>query len=89
MEHTNIQQTETLILAICPTRLPTAPEAAFTNTVSPSFGWHISRNPKYAVILFEVFHQGGYRDVVRNTALNSTENKLYVYKIHYIHLCGS
>lgn len=35
-----------LIFAICPTRLPTAPAAPDTTTVSPSFGWQISRNPK-------------------------------------------
>ena len=34
-----------LILAICPTTEPTAPDAAATTTVSPAFGWPISRRP--------------------------------------------
>src|SRR5213083_1538786 len=38
-----------LIFAICPTALPTAPEAADTTTVSPLFGWPISSRPMYAV----------------------------------------
>ncbi|VVC89000.1 unnamed protein product [Leptidea sinapis] len=38
-----------LIFAICPTRLPTAPAAPDTATVSPDLGLHISRNAKYAV----------------------------------------
>ena len=39
-----------LILAICPTMLPTAPDAPDTKTVSPSFGSPIFSNPIYAVI---------------------------------------
>src|SRR5206468_1946827 len=38
-----------LIFAICPTALPTAPEAADTTTVSPLFGSPMSRRPMYAV----------------------------------------
>src|ERR1700692_2642612 len=39
-----------LILAICPTAEPTAPEAAETTTVSPGLGWPMSSRPTYAVI---------------------------------------
>jgi hypothetical protein len=39
-----------LIFAICPTTEPTAPAAAETTTISPGFGWPVSRSPKYAVI---------------------------------------
>ena len=39
----------TLILANCPTILPTAPAAPLTNTISPAFGSHILYKPKYAV----------------------------------------
>ena len=38
-----------LIFAICPTTLPTAPEAADTTTVSPAFGWQMSSRPTHAV----------------------------------------
>jgi hypothetical protein len=37
--------TASLILAICPTTEPTAPDAAATTTVSPGFGWPISSRP--------------------------------------------
>lgn len=40
-----------LIFAICPTREPTAPAAPLTTSVSPDFGLHNSRKPKYAVAL--------------------------------------
>ena len=40
-----------LILAICPTCIPTAPAAAFTTTVSPALGVQSSKNPKYAELL--------------------------------------
>src|SRR3954466_15235008 len=36
-------------LAICPTTLPTAPDAADTTTVSPGFGWQMSSKPTHAV----------------------------------------
>ncbi len=39
-----------LILAICPTMLPTAPAAPDTTTVSPSRSSPVSSRPKYAVI---------------------------------------
>src|SRR3981189_1289256 len=38
-----------LLLAICPTTLPTAPPAAETTTVSPALGWQISSRPIHAV----------------------------------------
>ena len=38
-----------LIWAICPTAEPTGPVAAATTTVSPAFGFPISRRPAYAV----------------------------------------
>ena len=39
-----------LILAICPTTLPTAPDAPETTTVSPALGCPVFKIPKYAVI---------------------------------------
>ena len=41
-----------LILAIWPTKDPTAPAAPVTTRVSPAFGVHILRKPKYAVALW-------------------------------------
>src|SRR5881409_1447391 len=38
------------IFASAPTTEPTAPAAAETTTVSPGFGWPMSRSPTYAVI---------------------------------------
>src|SRR5258706_14401370 len=38
-----------LILAICPTTLPPAPDAADTTTVSPALGWQMSSKPTQAV----------------------------------------
>ena len=37
------------IFPICPTSDPTAPAAADTTSVSPSFGWPIWRRPNHAV----------------------------------------
>jgi hypothetical protein len=51
MQTTFIVNIIPLILAIWPTKLPTAPAAPLTTTTSLGLGLQTSRNPKYAELL--------------------------------------
>ena len=63
-----------LILAICPTTLPTAPAAPLTSTVSPDFnGPPRSSRPMYAVALNV---ENGYITKVKERDILTAANKL-------------